>query len=145
MRCDMMFITEHMCRLAIVLTILASDIILGSRALGQTRGRLDTKTITLGIVSEINQKEIVEHFQPFVRYVASRLSSASPIEGKVVVVSTLSQLAALLTERRADFYMESPHPTHLINNVYGSGKLLLRRWKGGMSDYHGVIFTKKRR
>ena len=143
MRCDMMFITKHMCRLAIVLTILASDIILGSRALGQTRGRLDAKTITLGIVSEINQKEIVEHFQPFVRYVASRLSSASTIEGKVVVVSTLSQLAALLTERRADFYMESPHPTYLINNVYGSGKLLLRRWKGGMADYHGIIFTKK--
>jgi ABC transporter, phosphonate, periplasmic substrate-binding protein len=39
--------------------------------------------------------------------------------------------------------MESPHPTYLINNVYGSGKLLLRRWKGGMSDYHGIIFTKK--
>lgn len=139
----MMFITNHMCRLAIVFTILASDVILGSRALGQTRGRLDAKTITLGIVSEINQKEIVEHFQPFVRYVASRLSSGSPIEGKVVVVSTLSQLAALLTERRADFYMESPHPTYLINNVYGSGKLLLRRWKGGMSDYYGIIFTKK--
>ena len=82
----MMFITKHMCRLAIVLTILASDIILGSRALGQTRGRLDAKTITLGIVSEINQKEIEEHFQPFVRYVASRLPSASTIEGKVVVV-----------------------------------------------------------
>jgi phosphonate transport system substrate-binding protein len=139
----MMFKTKHMCRLAIVLTILASDIILGSRALGQTRGRLDAKTITLGIVSEINQKEIVEHFQPFVRYVASRLSSGSPIEGKVVVVPTLSRLAALLTERRADFYMESPHPTYLINNVYGSGKLLLRRWKGGMADYHGIIFTKK--
>lgn len=143
MRCDMMFITKHMCRLAIVLTILASDIILGSRALGQTRGRLDAKTITLGIVSEINQKEIEEHFQPFVRYVAGKLSSVSTVEGRVVVVPTLSRLAALLTERKADFYMESPHPTYLINNVYGSGKLLLRRWKGGMADYHGIIFTKK--
>ena len=39
--------------------------------------------------------------------------------------------------------MESPHPTYLINNVYGSGKLLLRRWKGGMADYHGIIYTNK--
>ena len=104
---------------------------------------MDAKTITLGIVSEINQKEIEEHFQPFVRYVASGLSSASTVEGRVVVVPTLSRLAAFLTERKADFYMESPHPTYLINNVYGSGKLLLRRWKGGMADYHAIIFTKK--
>ena len=89
----MMFITKHMCRLAIVLTILASDIILGSRALGQTRGRLDAKTITLGIVSEINQKEIVEHFQPFVRYVASRLSSASPIDPRPWVSQGLARQA----------------------------------------------------
>jgi phosphonate transport system substrate-binding protein len=78
-----------------------------------------------------------------VRYVASGLSSASTVEGRVVVVPTLSRLAAFLTERKADFYMESPHPTYLINNVYGSGKLLLRRWKGGMADYHAIIFTKK--
>ena len=139
----MTFITRHVCRLAIVLTMILAFDMPGSRALGQTRGRLDAKTITLGIVSEINQKEIEEHFQPFVRYVASGLSSASTVEGRVVVVPTLSRLAAFLTERKADFYMESPHPTYLINNVYGSGKLLLRRWKGGMADYHAIIFTKK--
>ena len=39
--------------------------------------------------------------------------------------------------------MESPYPTYLINNVYGAGKLLLRRWKGGMAEYHALIFTKR--
>ena len=39
--------------------------------------------------------------------------------------------------------MESPHPTYMINDVYAAGKLLLRRWKGGMADYHSAIFTRK--
>ena len=38
--------------------------------------------------------------------------------------------------------MESPYPTYLINDVYGAGKLFLRRWKGGMADYRALIFTK---
>jgi phosphonate transport system substrate-binding protein len=104
---------------------------------------VEAKTITLGIVSPRNQKEIEEHFRDFVRYVARKLSSAPPIEGRIVVAPTQSGLANLLIERRVDFYLESPYPTYLINNVYGAGKLLLRRWKGGMAEYHALIFTRK--
>jgi phosphonate transport system substrate-binding protein len=119
------------------------DITLGSHVMGQTPGRVEAKTITLGIVAPMNQKEVEEHFRDFVRYVARKLSSAPPIEGRVVVTSTQSQLANLLTERKVDFYMESPYPTYLINSVYGAGKLLLRRWKGGMAEYYALIFTKR--
>jgi phosphonate transport system substrate-binding protein len=115
----------------------------GSHVAGQTPGKVEAKTITLGIASAINQKEIEEHFRDFARYVAKKLSSTLAIEGKVVVVSTQSQLANLLTQRKADFYLESPYPTYVINNVYGAGKLLLRRWKGGMAEYHALIFTTK--
>jgi phosphonate transport system substrate-binding protein len=139
-----MIVTKHGCRLAVVPAILLFfDIILGSRAVGQTPGRLETKTITLGIVAETNQKEIEKHFQDFVGYLAKNLSSASKIEGKIVITRTQSRLASLLTESKADFYMESPHATYMINSVYGAGKLLVRRWKGGMAEYHSVIFTKK--
>src|SRR5258705_8185 len=91
----------------------------------------------------MNQKEVEEHFQDFVRYLATKLSTASNVEGRIVVVPTQSRLANLLIERKADFYMESPYPTYLINSVYGAGKLFLRRWKGGMADYHTLIFTKR--
>jgi phosphonate transport system substrate-binding protein len=140
-----MFATRQTRRLVFVYAIatLFLDIILGSHAAGQTPGRVEAKTITLGIVSPINQKEVEEHFRGFVRYVARKLSSAPAIEGKIVVTPSQSRLASLLTERKADFYMESPYPTYLINSVYGAGKLILRRWKGGMAEYHALIFTKR--
>jgi phosphonate transport system substrate-binding protein len=116
--------------------------ILGSNA-GQTPDSAETKTISLGIVSDMNQQEIAEHFNDFVHYIARKLSSASDIEGKVVIAPTLSELAKLLEGKQVDFYMESPYPTYVINNVYGAAKLLLRRWKGGMSEYRSVIFTKR--
>src|SRR5262245_34741980 len=138
-----MFITKPMSRAAVVLAILAFSVIPEFRVAAQTRGKIEAKTITLGLVSEINQKEIEEHFKPLASYVAKKLSSASTIEGRVVVAPTQSRLASLLTERKADFYFESPYPTYSINSVYGAGKLLLRRWKGGVADYHSMIFTKK--
>ena len=139
----MMFFRKHARRLAIVPAILLLEVILGSHAVGQTPGRSEVKTITLGIVAATNQKEIEAHFQDFVRYLARKLSSTSKIEGRIVFAPTQSQLSNLLTERKVDFYMESPHPTYMINNVYGAGKLLLRRWKGGMADYHASIFTNR--
>ncbi|HKY07503.1 MAG TPA: phosphate/phosphite/phosphonate ABC transporter substrate-binding protein [Candidatus Binatia bacterium] len=119
-------------------------VVLSSTAPAQAAAKSEPKAITLGIVAEINQKEIERHFQNFIGYVAAKLSgSASPVQGKIVMAQTESRLANLLRERRADFYMESPHPTHMINNVYGAGRLILRRWKGGMADYHAAIFTTK--
>jgi phosphonate transport system substrate-binding protein len=137
-------VTKHVRGLAVVpAVVLLFDIIVGSGAVGQTTGRFEAKTITLGIVAETNQKEIEKHFQDFVSYLAKNLSSPSKIEGKIVVTPTQSRLAGLLTERKVDFYMESPHPTYMVNSVYGAGKLLVRRWKGGMADYHSIIFTKR--
>jgi phosphonate transport system substrate-binding protein len=137
-----MFVLKHAGTLAVIAAVFLSlDTILGSQAVGQMTAKPGTKTITLGIVTEKNQKEIEAHSQDFVSYLAKKLSSSSKIEGKIVVNSTPSRLANLLTEKKVDFYMESPRPTYMINSVYGAGKLLLRRWKGGMADYHSAIFT----
>jgi phosphonate transport system substrate-binding protein len=138
----MMFVAKHAGRHAVFPAILfLFDIIGGSPAVGQMSARPEAKTITWGIVTERNPKEIEAHSQDFMRYLAKKLSSSSKIEGKIVGTLTPPRLATLLTERKADFYMESPRPTYMINSVYGAGKLLLRRWKGGMADYHSAVFT----
>lgn len=138
----MMFLTGYPSSLGIVSAILFFELILGSGVSAQSARGVEAKTITLGMIAETNQKEVEAHFQDFVRYIARKISAPSKIEGKVMIASTQSRLASLLTDRRADFYMESPYPTYLINDVYGAGKLLLRRWKGGMADYHALIFTR---
>jgi phosphonate transport system substrate-binding protein len=104
---------------------------------------MEPKTLTLGIVSETHQREIAEHFRDFVLYVTRKLSSGPEIEGKVLIAAKPFDLAKLLEQRKVDFYMESAYPTYVINSTHGAGKLLLRRWKGGMADYHSVIFTRR--
>jgi phosphonate transport system substrate-binding protein len=113
--------------------------ILGSNAAGQAPGRAENQTISLGIVSEANQKEIERHYRDFVAYVARKLSS----EGKVIIASTPSELAKLLEQQKVDFYMESAYSTYIINDVEGAGKLLLRRWQRGKPEYQSFIFTKR--
>jgi phosphonate transport system substrate-binding protein len=108
----------------------------------QVREGAEGKTLSLGLVSETHREEIQKHFQDFVRYVTRKLSSGSAIEGRVVIASTHFELAKLLEQRKVDFYMESAYPTYVINFVHGAGKLLLRRWKGGLADYYSVIFTR---
>lgn len=105
--------------------------------------RVEVNTLTLGIVSEVYQREIEERFRDFVRYLAKKLSPGSDFEGKVMVAPTAFQIARLLEQKKVDFYMESPYATYLINDVHGAGKLLLRRWKSGMAEYQSLIFTKK--
>ena len=101
----LMFVTRQTRRLAFVYAIatLLFDITLGSHVMGQTPGRVEAKTITLGIVAPMNQKEVEEHFRDFVRYVARKLSSAPAIEGRIVVAPTQSRLANLLTEQEGRF------------------------------------------
>jgi phosphonate transport system substrate-binding protein len=114
-----------------------------ANAAEQAPESVKAQTVSLGIVSEINQSLIADHFSDFVRYVAGKLSSASDIEGKVVIAPTPFQLARLIEQRKVDFYMESPYPTYLVNDVQGVARLMLRRWKGGMAEYRSLIFTKK--
>jgi phosphonate transport system substrate-binding protein len=130
-------------QLSVLLAIAALCCELFAANAGGAAGTAKAQALSLGIRSEINRGKIADHFSDFVRYVAAKLASASDIEGKVVVAPSPFELATLIQNRQVDFYMDSPYPTYLINDVHGVAKLLLRRWKGGMSEYRSLIFTKR--
>jgi len=97
--------------------------------------------LTLGVVFQSSPDSVTEHFRPLVNYAARQLTPTGA-KGMVVVASTAAQMTKLLEEKRVDFYMESPYPTYVINRL-GAARLLLRRWKGGIAEYHSLIFTNK--
>ncbi len=123
----------------IAIAALFFGVSLGSKAHGQAPGRVESQTISLGIVSQVHQKEIEAHYRDFVGYVARKLS----YEGKVVIASTPPELAKLLGQHKVDFYMESAYSTYIINDVEGAAKLLLRRWQRGKPEYQSLIFAKR--
>jgi phosphonate transport system substrate-binding protein len=112
------------------------------KAEAQNKEAVSIKTLTLGFVFQGQPEPVKEHFRPLVEYVARKLSPAGSSKGMVVIAPNPPQLMKLLDEKRVDFYMESPYSTYLINRL-GAARVVLRRWKGGMAEYHSLIFTAK--
>jgi len=129
---------SHRVSIAFLVTTLV--LIIGLKAEAQTK--TNTKTLTLGVVFQGPREPLEAHFRPLVDYAARKLSATAETKGMVVVAPTPGQMMKLLEEKRVDFYMESAYPTYLINRL-GTAKLLLRRWKGGISEYRSLIFTSK--
>jgi len=101
------------------------------------------RTITIGFVSKRAAAEVEPQFRDFIDYIARTLSSPSiPVEGKVVIAPSPLQLAKLLEEKKVDFYTDSPYPTYVIN-IQGAARLILRRWRGGLAEYHSILFARK--
>lgn len=133
---------KQLYRVAIALFFCVPLFTTGVKAEAQVKQGTSNKTLTLGLVFQGRREPVEEHFRPFVDYAARKLSPAANTKGMVVIVPDAPQLMKLLEEKRVDFYMESPYPTYLINRL-GAARILLRRWKGGMAEYHSLIFTAK--
>lgn len=114
-----------------------------SNAAGQSTPPSASRSLALGLVATTHQREIEDHFRDFVVYLSRQYHSAADAEGKVVVVASVAELAKLLEQSKVDFFLESPYPTYVINQVHGAGRLLLRRWKSGMAEYRSLIATRK--
>lgn len=128
---------------AILALVIFFGVSLGSQALAQLQDSFAQNRITLGLVSGSQHQEITNYFEPFVTYIARRIFAPPAAQGKVLVVSSLPELARLLNQNSVDFYMESPYPTYVVNQVHGAGRVLLRRWKGGLAEYRSLIVSAK--
>jgi phosphonate transport system substrate-binding protein len=100
------------------------------------------QTLTLGLVFQGAPEPVAERFRPLVEYLGRKFTPTGATKGTVTVVPNTAQLMKLLEAKRVDLYLESPFPTYLINRS-GFAHLLLRRWKSGMTEYRGIIFTSK--
>jgi phosphate/phosphite/phosphonate ABC transporter binding protein len=129
-------------RVSVGILVVTLLLIAGAKTAAQVNQTVGIKTLTLGVVYQSAPERVAERFRPLVEYTARKLAPTGEIKSTVKVAANTAQLVELLEQGQVDFYLESPFPTHIINRT-GIGRLLLRRWKGGMGEYRAVIFTSK--
>src|SRR5262249_23500359 len=57
------------------------------------------------------------------------------------VAPDIPTLADWMKTGQADLFFDSPYPALAVSDLSG-GQPILRRWKGGVSEYHSVIFVR---
>jgi len=97
--------------------------------------------LTVGSISR-TQKEEVATFQPFADYLAGRLKAAGIARGRVLVATSMREMADLMKKREVDIFIDSPFPIAVVGELSGA-RPFLRRWKKGMVEYHSVIFVRR--
>ena len=85
-------------------------------------------------------KRELNDWQPLADYLGSRLHAHGTTGAQVVVVRSVDEMIARLRDGRVDVYIDSPFIAASIARAAGA-KPLLRRWKGGVAEYHSVFFT----
>jgi len=97
--------------------------------------------ITIGSISNEPGSEI-EVFQPFADYLAGQLTGLGIGRGTVVVAGDIEGMAKLMGAGEVDLYFDSPFPMLAMQQLQGV-RILARRWKKGVSEYHSVLFARK--
>ena len=97
-------------------------------------------TISVGSIS-VSSKEEIEVWQPFVNYLAVKLEGQGIKQGRMVVAESIHEMADLLLAGEVDLFIDSPFPCAMVCRLSGC-RPILRRWKEGLAEFHGVIFVR---
>ncbi len=96
--------------------------------------------VSLGTVSLFPSDDI-EKFQHIADWLAIELTGWEHARGTVRFAPTMAAMANLLENGEVDLYFDSPYPSMQVASRAGSVPFL-RRWKGGVGEYHSVVFTR---
>src|SRR2546430_17641559 len=88
----------------------------------QTAKGAEAKPINLGLISEINQSAVEEHFREFVRYVVRRMSPGSENQAKGVIPPTVFEMAKLLEQRAGHRSLRGAAPPCPSTKASSAGK-----------------------
>ena len=97
------------------------------------------QVLVIGDISN-SPAEKIALYQPFADYLESRLSDVGIERAIVKIAPDLDTMQAWLAEGEVDLYFDSPYPV-MIMSTRTESKPLVRRWKGGIAEYHSLIFT----
>jgi phosphonate transport system substrate-binding protein len=101
---------------------------------------LSAHTMTIGNIDD-EPAYIIKKFAPLAEYLSRELRAEGFTNGKVVVAKNLAEMAGLIRERRVDLQIDS-YVRALATSRLAGTQLVLRRWKRGVAEYHGLIFAR---
>ena len=101
---------------------------------------LSGDTLTIGSIHTEPASEM-RKLLPLATYLIRELRAEGFTERRVVVAQDLTEMTALIRARKVDLIIDNYVMALALNRLAGS-QLLLRRWKKGAAEYHGLIFTR---
>jgi phosphonate transport system substrate-binding protein len=79
-----------------------------------------TRAIVLGDISD-EPTETIAAAQPFIDYVADRLSAQGIERGEVKIAPDMATMAQWLKEGKVDIFMDSPYPASVVGELRAAG------------------------
>ena len=114
---------------------------LGSTALCSFQAAAgDAKHLVLGSISDNLTREN-KTFQPLLDHLKKNLTDAGVMEVSLTVVTSLDAMVDEIASGNVDLYIDSPFAVAEIGRR-APLKPILRRWKGGVAEYHSKFVTR---
>ncbi len=97
------------------------------------------RVFVIGDIAE-SPTDIIETHLPLADYLVSHLGDYNIQESQIKVAPDIETMALWMENGEVDLYFDSPYPALIVSEQSGATPIL-RRWKGGVEEYHSVIFS----
>ncbi len=109
-------------------------------AAGAERSADVGSVLSVGTIAD-DPREEVEIFTPFFGYVSDQMSDVGYSSSRIVVAGSMTEMADLVASGEVDVYLDSVYPMAVVGSQVDID-VSLRRWKGGVQEYHSVLFVR---